>query len=293
MSNDKAIALIRGQLEHPKFKEQIASTLPPQVPPERFMRTALTAIRQSPQLVKCDRASLFGSIVTAAQLGLPLETALGIAYLVPYKNKVTLIVGYRGLVELARRSGQLLSVEADVIYDTDEVTWQLGDDSRLTIDRDWDTPPGNVVGAYAVAKLKDGGVQRVVMTKAEIEKIRKASPSGNSPAWKDSYNEMAKKCALRRLCKLLPLSVDAQNAVAVDEANEAGKVANVKDGYVEIEGDFIVDNEGAAPTEAPETDTQDDAKGKVADAAMDEIVGKKPPESELQVDPETGEVLFP
>lgn len=288
--SENALQIIRTTLDTPAFRNQIATALPPQVKPEKFVRVALTAIRQAPDLLKCDRTSLFGSIVTAAQLGLNLETALGTGYLVPFRNRATLVVGYRGLLELVRRSGQLISIEVDVIYATDRVEWILGDESKLTIDRDWQMPPGEIVGAYAIAKLKGGGIQRMVMTKAQIEAIRKKSPSANSPAWRDAWEEMAKKTVLRRLCKLLPMSAEAQNAIAVDEAAERGASARIIEGDVEV---IEPEEEGngsdqTAGDQLAKRGRPKKVEGATKAAALDKLA--KPSEAAVDVDPETGEV---
>ena len=209
-----------------KMEGELATALPSHIPIERFKRIAITAVQQNPALLKADRKSLFGACMTAAQIGLVTDGVLGQAYLVPYKGKVQLIPGYKGLLTLVRQSGEISSIDVNTIHENDHVDYVMGDDSHLTIRPNW-TARGAIIGAYAIARFKDGGIQRALMTKEEIEEIRKASPSGNSPAWKNHYGEMAKKTAFRRLCKMLPLSTEAQAATALEDQADIGRVASV------------------------------------------------------------------
>jgi len=216
-----------------RMNEQLATALPRHVDVDRFKRIAVTAVQQNPDLLKADRRSLFEACVTAAQIGLVTDGILGQAYLVPYKGKVQLIPGYKGLLTLVRQSGEISSIDVDTIHENDEVEYVMGDESRLTIRPNW-RERGAIIGAYAIARFKDGGIQRALMTKEEIDRIRNASPGKNSPAWREHYGEMAKKTVFRRLCKMLPLSTEAQAAVAVDEQAAAGRVARVDDGIVVV-----------------------------------------------------------
>jgi recombination protein RecT len=228
----KPIDEFRGGLN--RMDEQLGMALPRHVDVDRFKRIAVTAVQQNPDLLKANRSSLFGACVTAAQLGLVTDGVLGQAYLVPYKGKVQLIPGYKGLLTLVRQSGEISSIDVDTIHKNDKVDYVMGDDSRLTIRPNW-TDRGAIIGAYAIARFKDGGIQRALMTKEEIEAIRKASPSANSPAWKNHYGEMAKKTVFRRLCKMLPLSTEAQAAAAIADVADAGRVASLDHGIVVID----------------------------------------------------------
>lgn len=239
----KPIEEFRGGLE--RMDEQLVMALPRHVDVDRFKRIAVTAVQQNPDLLKADRSSLFGACVTAAQLGLVTDGVLGQAYLVPYKGKVQLIPGYKGLLTLVRQSGEISSIDVDTIHEHDRVEYVMGDDSRLTIHPDW-TDRGAIIGAYAIARFKDGGIQRALMTRHEIDDIRKASPSGNSPAWKNHFGEMAKKTVFRRLCKMLPLSTEAQAATALADQADAGRVATVDSAMI-----VVNESEPAAPEEKP------------------------------------------
>ena len=131
----KPIEEFRGGLN--RMDEQLVMALPRHVDVDRFKRIAVTAVQQNPDLLKADRSSLFGACVTAAQLGLVTDGVLGQAYLVPYKGKVQLIPGYKGLLALVRQSGEISSIDVDTIHENDQVEYVMGDDSRLTIRPNW------------------------------------------------------------------------------------------------------------------------------------------------------------
>ena len=159
-----------------------------------------------------------------AQLGLEPGGALGHAYLLPFENRkkgvteVQFIVGYRGMIDLARRSGQILSLEARAVYAADKFHVALGLNPDLTHEPAWEADDrGPLRFVYAVAKLKDGGTQFEVMSRAEIERVRAKSRAGQSGPWVDHFEEMAKKTVIRRLFKYLPVSIELAGAVEQDE----------------------------------------------------------------------------
>src|SRR5262245_61624861 len=150
----KPIDLIRSQLYLPTMQEQLKSALPPHVTVEKFLRVAMTAIQQSPKLLEMERASLFASIVTSAQLGLLPDAQLGEAYFVPFKGKVQLIPGYRGLIKLARQ-GDIGHVEAEIICANDSVDWVMGDHANFEVIVNW-RDRGPLIAVYAMARYRDG-----------------------------------------------------------------------------------------------------------------------------------------
>lgn len=211
------------------YKSEIARALPKHMTADRMARIALTEFRKNPALMKCDPATLFGAVIQCAQLGLEPGGALGHAFLLPFENRrkgtteVQFIIGYRGMIDLALRSGQILSLEARAVYEADKFHVSLGLNPDLTHEPAWhNADRGALTFVYAVAKLRDGGVQFEVMSRAEIEKVRAQSKAGNSGPWVTHFEEMAKKTVIRRLFKYLPVSVELQRAVALDEAAEAG-----------------------------------------------------------------------
>ena len=200
-------------------RRQLASVLPKHLTPERVCRVALTTFTRTPALMNCDMPSVFQAVQQASELGLEPGGALGQCYLVPYKNTCQLIVSYKGLIELARRSGEIESIEARAIYENDEYNVEFGLHSDLRHRPCLSGDPGRLVMVYAIARLKGGMVQFEVMTREEVESIRKRSRSGNSGPWVTDYAEMAKKTVVRRLCKFLPISSE-KLAMALDNENQ-------------------------------------------------------------------------
>jgi recombination protein RecT len=241
------LSSVRALLD--KAKPQIALALPRHLSADRMIRVALTSVQRTPELLECDPVSLLGAIVQSAQLGLEPDGVLGHAYLVPFNNskkgrkEVQFIPGYKGLVALARRSGEVSSVDARVVRDGDRFLYQFGLQPRLDhtpAEREEDEDSAPITHAYAVVRLKDGGFQFDVLTRREIDAVRKRSKAGASGPWVTDYAEMAKKTALRRCLKLAPMSVEAQRAVALDELAEAGlsqdlAVVPETDGVIEPE----------------------------------------------------------
>lgn len=240
---------IAGLLTDPKIKSQMALAMPKHMTADRLARIALTEVRRVPKLAQCDQTSFLGAIMQCAQLGLEPGGALGHAYLLPFDKRkkegnqwktvgteVQLIVGYRGMIDLARRSGQIISIEARVVHAKDFFEVELGLDSRLVHRPAWgEANRGDATFAYAVAKLKDGGLQFEVMSKVEIEAIRARSKAKDSGPWVTDWEEMAKKTVIRRLFKYLPVSIEIQRAVGLDEQAEAGISQN--NGLV-IDGEY-------------------------------------------------------
>ena len=228
-------ATIAALLTDPKIKQQMALALPRHMTADRLARIALTEVRKNATLAKCDQASFLGAIMQCAQLGLEPGGALGHAYLIPFENRrkgiteVQFIVGYRGMIDLARRSGQIVSLSARVVHENDHFIYRYGLDETIEhvpapSDR------GALAYVYAVGKLKDGGTQFEVLSLDEIEAIRDASQGYKTAVrfdkkdtpWIAHFEEMAKKTVIRRLFKYLPVSIELQRAVGLDEQAEVG-----------------------------------------------------------------------
>src|SRR5690625_2701210 len=206
--------------------------LPKHMDVDRLMRLTMTTIRTTPELKQADLPSLLGGVMQAAQLGLE-PGLLGQCYLLPFKNnrkgitEVQFIIGYKGMIDLARRSGHIQSIYAHAVYENDEFEYELGLNPTLKHVPSFDSDRGEYIGSYAVAHFKDGGYQMEFMPKAEIEKRRLASPGGRSKysPWNNYYEEMANKTVIRHMWKYLPISVEIQEAVQYDE----GTARSVKD----------------------------------------------------------------
>lgn len=166
-----------------------------------------------------------------AQLGLE-PSILGHAYLIPYKNKkkengrewyedeCQFQIGYKGLIELARRTGQISSIIAHGVHEKDVFEYEYGINDKLR-HVPADSERGQIVRYYAVAKFKDGGYAFVVMSKRDIEIHRdKFSKAKSYGPWVDHFDEMAKKTVLKALMKYMPISVEFQRAVDQDETTK-------------------------------------------------------------------------
>lgn len=216
MSNQVPVAVSPKLVESIflKGKEGILHALPKFVNSERFMRVALTEIRNRPDLQKCDAISVCTSIMKAAQLGLDLDPQLGQAYLVPFFSKKTgawmcnMITGYRGLVNLVRRSGEVSTLYAQCVYKGDHFKYELGTTPKIIHQPSADAT-SDMTHVYAVCVFKDSGVQFEVMSRHQVEVHRdRFSRQAQGDSWRDNFEEMAKKTVVRRLIKMLPITVD-------------------------------------------------------------------------------------
>lgn len=181
---------------------------------KKLVKMATIAASKNPKIYQCTKQSVCISVVTAAQLGLDCSGATGEAYLVPHKNTCTLIPGYKGLREVALRSGKVRNIDAQLVYKCDKFRMSLG--TSPAIEHDVATGDrGEIIGAYAVAFLSAGGHQAEWMTKADIEKIRNRSKCKGGP-WQSDFGEMARKTAFRRLTKYLPTSPELNKALELD-----------------------------------------------------------------------------
>lgn len=198
---------------------EISQALPKHITPERVIQMASTVIAGNPRLAECSVPSIIGSLVEASVLGFKPSNSLGQCYFVPYGGNCQFQIGYRGWIELARRSGQLKTIYAHVVREGDEFEYSLGLEPNITHKPSGGTA-GSITHAYAVAHFKDGGYQFEVLSFEEIEGLRKrnrsqsAKPSG---VWATDYAEMAKAKAVKRLAKYLPVSDEVFKAIATDE----------------------------------------------------------------------------
>lgn len=227
----QAIKTLQTDLEKllPALNQALPETMKRYLTPERVVKVAMLAIRKSPLLAQCTRESIFQGIMDSASLGLDVGGMLGHAYLVPFKNnkkgiyEAQLIIGYKGYIGLARRSGEVLSVKAEVVYEKDEFDVDLASGDLphhkpfLKGDR------GAAYLVYCVARFRDGGNHTEIMTLSDCEKIRQRSRAKDAGPWanKDDYLEMCKKTVTRRAAKYWPLSADT--AVDIAKGEEADR----------------------------------------------------------------------
>ena len=211
---------------------EIAKALPSVMTPERFTRIALSAVSNTPKLGNCTPQSFLGAMMNAAQLGLEPNTPLGQAYLIPYGNKCQFQIGYKGLLDLAYRSGEVKMIDAQVVYENDEFDYELGLDPKLK-----HVPAksnrGKPICFYAVIKLNTGGFNFQVMSIEDVrEHAKKYSKSYSSGPWQTNFEEMAKKTVLKKALKDAPLKTEFVRAVSEDEtiktsvSNDMSEVPN-------------------------------------------------------------------
>lgn len=217
--------------------DAFTAVLPRNIDPARFIRIGLNAIRQNPAVLRCDRMSILGSMMTVAQLGLMVDGVLGQAYLIPYKNQCQALIGYRGFIQLGYNTGVINNIYAKEVFKGDHYRAVYGTDKSI---EHWETPDTkrsdeNIERVYAVVKFQNGMIDFHDMTRDEINYIRdtmsgysKMSPDKRAKSpWSLFYGAMARKTVIRPMWKTLPLTTDAiSSAATLDELGELGKQRN-------------------------------------------------------------------
>lgn len=198
------------------YKTQIAKALPSVITPERFIRMTMTAAAGNEKLKQCTPQSFIGAALTAAQLGLEPNTPLGQAYLIPYGKTCQFQIGYKGLLDLANRSGLLKNVTAQIVYENDEFEFEFGLEPKLK-HKPAMSDRGEAVWVYATYHLTNGGYNFEVMSLDEVREFaRKKSKTFNNGPWQTDFEAMAKKTVLKRVLKYAPLKSETASAVAQD-----------------------------------------------------------------------------
>lgn len=232
-------------------QKAIAKALPSAITPERFTRMATTAVTMNPELGECTPSSFIGAMLQAAALGLEPNTPLGQAYLIPYKRNVKVDgkwikiqeaqfqIGYRGLIELAHRSGDFQSIEAHIVYENDEFDYELGLEPKLK-HKPAMKDKGEMVWVYAIYKLKSGGYGFEVMSKEDVMKHRdKYSKAKDYSPWVTNFEAMAKKTVIKQALKYAPLKSEFVKAMTNEEVtlNFKEELANDPDAKKD---DFVI-----------------------------------------------------
>ncbi|MDN7481887.1 recombinase RecT [Burkholderia orbicola] len=235
-------------------KGTLAAVLPRHVSPDRMLKIALGALRTTPKLMECTVESLMGAVVQCSQLGLEPNTPLGHAYLIPFEKKkkvgnqwvtdkveTQIVIGYKGLIDLARRSGQVVSIAAHAVHEHDHFDYAFGLDEKLE-HKPAMSARGRVIAFYAVAKLVGGGHAFEVMSAEQVNEIRDASQNykfardKEKTVWGQHYEEMGRKTVLRRLFKYLPVSIELASAAAIDDVGASGRSQALD---TVLDGDYI------------------------------------------------------
>lgn len=232
-----------------RMAPEIQRALPKHLDADRLARIAFTTIRTTPKLLNCNVQSLMGSVMMAAQLGLE-PGLLGHCYILPFENRkkgtteAQFIIGYRGMIDLARRSGNVLSITVHEVYTNDFFEMSYGIEDNLK-HIPWhlreDEPqkePGEIRGFYMIAKFKDGGYQIHYMSKQEVDAHRKRSKTSDFGPWQTDYIEMGKKTVIRSAWKWLPISVEImKQVVGTDETVKSDIAPDMADvPTIEVDG---------------------------------------------------------
>lgn len=206
------------------------AALPKSIPAEGFIRRIITSVQLEPKLLAADRKSLFVACMKAAQDGLLLDgREAGLSVYNDRQNggqTVAYLPMVGGILKKIRQSGEISSVRAHVVYEGDEFEYELGDDERIVHRPSLTAQGGKIVAAYAIAKFKDGDIQREVMSWAQIQKIASKATGIGKACWASEPGEMSKKTVIRRLAKRLPSSNDLQQ-VFENEGDQGQQVAQV------------------------------------------------------------------
>jgi len=245
---------------------------------ESLTKSAVMAAIKNPKLLVCKSSSVVSSLTQAAQLGFTdVSGTLGQAYLVPYDERKNvngewqvvatncqLIIGYRGMLDLARRSGEIESVTARAVFQGDHFEIEYGDNERFAHrPAAEDESPDKLLGAYVIAKFKGGGIHRTFMSRKQIEGVMlKSQSKGKYGPWKDHFIEMALKTVIRRAFKYWPMSLELQGRIqemATDETAR-GVVGDLMDiPMIEGEVSEVPDSPPASLSQVAEPPKTDDA----------------------------------
>ena len=220
---------------------ELKKALPSVITPERFTRIALSALNNTPELQQCTPMSFIGALLNAAQLGLEVNTPLGLAYLIPYKNKGQIEcqfqLGYKGMITLAYRNPDIQTIQAQTVYENDEFIFEYGLNPKL-IHRPAVTDRGEPVYFYALFKTIKGGYGYSCMSRQDMEafakKYSKAYASSFSP-WNTNFEEMAKKTVIKQALKYAPISTELQRALSTDETIKSKIEENMVDAQDEMD----------------------------------------------------------
>lgn len=233
--------------------KEIAKALPSVITPERFTRMVFTALSTNPKLQQCTPNSFLGAMMQAAQLGVEPNTPIGQAYLIPYKNKGTLEcqfqLGYKGLIDLCNRSGDIKDIQAHEVYENDLFEYEYGLEPKLKHvpamkDR------GNVIAYYAVFHTVNGGYGFEVMSKDDVikhsQKTSQSYGSSFSP-WTKYFDEMAKKTVVKKVLKFAPIKTEFFKALSTDETIKTNITDHMEDmpdeTIIDVEAKEIVDDD--------------------------------------------------
>ena len=288
---DKPARSIRDIIQSDKYKKEFSLALPKHLTVDRFVRIALTALTRTPKLAMCDERTMMLSLLTLSSLGLEPDGRR--AHLIPFENKKAgrvdcqLIIGYQGLVELVRRSGEVSNIHADIVHENDEFTFEYGSNGHLKHKPSF-TGRGKAICAYSYVKLKDGSDDFSVMGLDEVNDVRDKSQGYKSAIqynkdhpWISNYAEMAKKTAFRRHAKWLPLSPELRETIEKDDEGEINVTPEATDNKPkrkaqaaqDMEAEVIPTDDDNIPFDGSEDESEPKAKATTEKAKAEPVQG--------------------
>ena len=205
------------------YQNLINSTLGDKELARQFVADITSVVSANPLLSSCDAGSILSAGLMASSLKLPLANSLGFAYIIPYGDKAQFQIGYKGLIQLAQRSGQFERIGVREVHDGEYAGQDEFGEDLFKFSHDFDK--NEVVGYFAYFKLLNGFTKTLYMTKEQcLAHGRKYSKSFNSSGktnvWRDLTDAMCQKTVLKLLLnKYAPLSVELQKAVVYDQAS--------------------------------------------------------------------------
>lgn len=269
--------VLAAYVTRPDVQRAMRAVIPKSLTPERLTQICISSINQTPKLAECTPASVLSCVMKCSQIGLEPSNVdgLGMCYILPYRRHGTMqaqfVMGYRGYIELARRSGQLKSIHAQAVYEGDEYdTWEdeTGQHFRFRANPDAKHEDSKLRFVFCAAHLADGGFVFEQMSKGEVDEIRKRSKASNDGPWVTDYEMMARKTVIRRASRYLPMSTEMQQAATSDGTTpDYGAVLNP---VVSIPEN--VDTETGEVIE-PEPETAQEAAPEAAHVEFSEALG--------------------
>jgi len=284
---------LKAFLESPGCQAKLAEVASRYLKPGDLTRLALMAVSRQPDLLKCSQTSILRALMDAASLGVAPGGVMGRGYLVPRMNKNTKQLecsfdpGWRGLCDVARRDARVKKIDAKVVYAGDVFHYEEGTNQTVrhvpTLDPQ---ARGDVIAAYAIAKVEDE-LQVEVLTRADIEKIRAVSMAKHGP-WADWFDQMARKSAVRRLCKYLPynplLEIALEHATDVESGERtAADLALATNETASRAAQLAASLQAKAAADATPEPT----------AVVESEPAAEGQEASVEIDPLTGEVVPP
>lgn len=259
---------LRSQLA--AMAPQFAMALPSHIRPEKMQRVVMTVVQQNPDLLSADRRSLLGACIKCASDGLIPDGRE--AALVLFSGKVQYMPMVAGLLKRARNSGDIATVTAQVVYEKDRFVWKPSEERPI----EHEAPPlsedrGKAVGAYAMARLKDGSIACEVLPMSELTKIRNVSRAKNSGPWTQWTDEMYRKSAFRRLAKWLPM--DSEDSDRLEQIAQRDDNLGSPQGDADA-GPIIIDGEASPGTSKLDAMEEGFSAGQVIDSTATESAGQ-------------------